>query len=81
MKDSLRQRLQRLQMRLRELDANLADPQVASDINRYRALSKEHSEASLLVDHFLRFEQRERDWATAQELLADERVRNAYLGD
>ncbi len=71
MKDSLRQRLRHLQMRLRELDASLADPLIVSDINRYRALSKEHAEAALLVGYFVRFEQREQDLATAQEILAE----------
>ena len=38
MKDSLRQQLERLTMRLAELDANLADGGVVADIKRYRAL-------------------------------------------
>ena len=71
MKDTLRQQLERLQMRLNELDANLADPQVASDMNRYRTLSREHAEVAEVVGLFQRFEQREHDLAAAQELLDD----------
>ena len=71
MKDSLRQQFERLALRLHELDASLADPSVASDMKRYRALSREHAEVASLVGRFRHFEQRERDLATARELLAD----------
>ena len=71
MKDSLRQQFERLALRLHELDATLADPGVAGDMRRYRALSREHAEVASLVERFRRFEQRERDLNTARELLAD----------
>ena len=71
MKDSLRQQFERLALRLNELDATLADPTVASDMKRYRELSREHAEVSGLVERFRRFEQREHDLADAQEMLAD----------
>ncbi len=71
MKDSLRQQFERLALRLNELDATLADPTVASDMKRYRELSREHAEVSGLVEHFRRFQQRERDLADAQALLDD----------
>jgi peptide chain release factor 1 len=71
MKDSLRQQFQRLAMRLAELDANLADPSIGSDIKRYREMTREHAEVSGVVERFRRFEQRERDLAGAREMLAD----------
>ena len=71
MKDSLRQQFERLAMRLAELDAILADPQVASDMNRYRSLTREHAEANGLVERFQRYEQRERDLDAAREMLDD----------
>jgi peptide chain release factor 1 len=71
MKDSFRQQLQRLALRLNELDALLADPGVAGDMKRFRELSREHAEAAGLVDRFRRYEQRERDLAAAHELRAD----------
>ena len=71
MKDSLRQQFERLALRLNELDATLADPTVASDMKRYRALSREHAEVSGLVERFRRFEQRERDLVDAQGMLSD----------
>jgi peptide chain release factor 1 len=71
MKDSLRQQFQRLAMRQSELDASLADPAVAADMKRFRELTREHAEVAALVERFHRFEQRERDLASAQELLGD----------
>lgn len=71
MKDSLRQQFQRLALRLNELDALLADPQVAGAMKRYRELTREHAEVGALVATFERFEQRERDLAAARELLDD----------
>ena len=70
MKDSLRQQLERLRMRLAELDAGLADPATGADMKRYRALAKEQAEAGALVALFERYQQRERDLAAARELLA-----------
>ncbi|MBW8828213.1 MAG: peptide chain release factor 1 [Burkholderiales bacterium] len=71
MKDSLRQQFQRLAMRLGELDETLADGNVASDMRRFRELTREHSEVSGVVEQFQRFEQRERDLAAAREMLDD----------
>jgi len=69
MKDSLRQQFVRLAMRLAELDATLADPGVASDMNRFRGLTREHAEVDSLVQRFRQYEQRERDLGAAREML------------
>jgi peptide chain release factor 1 len=71
MKDTLRQQLERLAMRLAELDASLADPATSADIKRYRALAKEQAEAATLVALLRRYEQRERDLAAAREMQGD----------
>ncbi|MCA6218853.1 peptide chain release factor 1 [Ideonella sp. B7] len=71
MNDSLRQQLQRLALRLAELDSLLADPQVTSDMTRYRQLAREQAEADEVVGLYRRFSQREADLAAARELLAD----------
>jgi peptide chain release factor 1 len=71
MKDSLRDRFHRLAMRLSELDASLADPASAADMQRFRSLSREQAEVASLVETFRRYEQRERDRAGAQEMRAD----------
>ena len=70
MKDSLRLQLQRLGMRLAELDAHLADPALSQDINRYRSVAREQAEASALVRRFEAYQRREADLAEARELLA-----------
>jgi peptide chain release factor 1 len=56
-------------MRLAELDANLADPGVASDMNRFRALTREQAEVDGLVQRFRQYEQRERDLTAAREMI------------
>ncbi|MEW6703823.1 MAG: peptide chain release factor 1 [Pseudomonadota bacterium] len=71
MKDTLRQQFERLGLRLAELDANLADPQVAADMKRYRALSREQAEASSLVQKFRQYQQRESDLAAARDMVDD----------
>jgi peptide chain release factor 1 len=71
MNPSLRHRFERLEMRLAELDANLADPQVLADPARWRRLSQEQSEAAEVVDLWRRYRQREDDVATARELQSD----------
>ena len=71
MKDALRHQLQRLGMRLAELDAHLADPQLTADIQRYRQVAREQAEAASVVERFRAYEQRESDLAAAREMLAD----------
>ncbi|NUZ05685.1 peptide chain release factor 1 [Piscinibacter koreensis] len=71
MKDSLREQFERLALRLAELDATLADGHVASDMKRYRELTREHAEVSSLVERFDRFSQRERDLAAARTMLEE----------
>ena len=71
MKPSLRQQFERLALRLGELDALLADGNVAADMNRYRELGREHAEAASLVGLFRRYEERERDLAGARDLLGE----------
>jgi peptide chain release factor 1 len=71
MNPSLREQFERLALRLAELDATLTDPQVASDIKRYRSLSREQAEVRGIVENFRRYQQREADLAAAQAMLAD----------
>ena len=71
MNESLRQQFERLSLRLNELDASLADPQVVADIKRYRALSREQAEAAEVVGRWRRYLQREADLKAAREMQAD----------
>nr|WHW29527.1 putative peptide chain release factor 1 [uncultured bacterium] len=69
MKPSLRQQFERLALRLKELDATLSDASVASDMNRFRALSREHSEVSSVLALYNAYLRRENDLAGAAEML------------
>jgi peptide chain release factor 1 len=71
MKDRLRQQLERLAMRLAELDASLADGAVAADMKRWRALSREQAEVAAVVALYRRHVQREADLEGARTLLAE----------
>jgi len=71
MDDNLRQRFERLAMRLAELDASLADPAVAADGGRWRTLSREQAEVAGIVAGFRACERREADLAAARDLLAE----------
>ncbi len=71
MKDTLRIRFQRLAMRLDELDARLADPDVTADMDRYRQLAREQAEAAQVVGLWRRYTQRESDVEAARALLDD----------
>jgi peptide chain release factor 1 len=71
MKDTLRQQLQRLELRLAELDATLTDGSVMADMARYRSLAREQANARAVVELFRSHCRREADLAAAQEMLAD----------
>ena len=71
MNSSLREQFERLALRLNELDASLADPQLLSDIARWRSLSREQAEAAQVVQQFRHYQQRERDLQAGRELLDD----------
>jgi len=71
MKDTLRQQLERLGLRLAELDASLTDNAVSADIKRFRALSKEQADVAEVVGLYRRYLQREEDLDVAQGLLEE----------
>jgi peptide chain release factor 1 len=71
MKTFLRQQLERYPVRLQELDFFLQQPEVVQDMERYRALTREHAEVSEVAGLFQRFLQRESDLAQAREMLDD----------
>ena len=71
MKSSMRSRLEHLCHRLIEVDAMLAEPDTASDMDRFRKLSRERAELEPVVEAFNAFVRSEEDLATAQEMLSD----------
>jgi peptide chain release factor 1 len=71
LKPFLRQQLDRYPVRLQELDFFLQQPDIANDMERYRALTREHAEVSEIARHYTRYLQREKDLASARDMEAD----------
>jgi peptide chain release factor 1 len=71
MKPFLRQTLDRQLLRLHELDALLSASDVVSDLDRFRAMTREHAEASVVALQYTSLTSRESDLASAEALLAD----------
>lgn len=71
MKDSMRSRLEQLAQRLKEVDAILAEPETAQDMDKFRKLSQERAEIDAVVTLFNDYVQAEEDLETAQEMLSD----------
>jgi peptide chain release factor 1 len=71
MKPFLRQTLDRQIFRLHELDALLSASDVVSNMERFRSLTREHAELSIVVGQYQRMTAREADLASAQAMLAE----------
>ena len=71
MKPFVKTTLERQTLRLQELDAQLSDEHVTSDLDRYRRLSKEHAELSEVIGLYQQYLQRERDLREAQSWAND----------
>lgn len=67
----MRSRLEQLSHRLIEVDALLAEPETAANMERFRKLSRERAELEPLAATFGQFVRTEDDLATAQEMLSD----------
>jgi peptide chain release factor 1 len=70
-KPFLRQQLERFPVRLQELDFHLSQPEVVADMERYRALTREHAEVSEVAGRYVAFKQLESNLAQAREMLED----------
>lgn len=71
----MRVRLEQLAHRLIEIDALLAEPEIASDMDRFRKLSRERSEIEPVVNAFNAYRAAESDIRAAQEMLSDPDMR------
>ena len=71
MKPFLRQTLERQLQRLHELDALLSASDVVSNLDRFRSLTKEHAEASVIAEQYTRLTRREADLVSAHDLLSE----------
>jgi len=75
MKASLADKLARADERLVELDALLAQPEIAGDMDSYRKLSRERADLDPVVALYRQYRQVEADCNTARGLLADPDMR------
>jgi peptide chain release factor 1 len=75
MKPSVATKLASLVARAKELDALLADPDVTSNLENYRRLSKEHAEISPVVARYGEYAATEGDIAAAEEMAGDPGMR------
>ena len=75
MKSSLSTRLTRLSERLEELNGLLAAENVTRDLDRFRALSREHAEIAPLVALHADWQRAEADLAAAREMASDPETR------
>src|SRR5690606_35915421 len=75
MKSSMRNRLEQLAHRLIEVDALMAEPEIANDMDRYRKISRERAELEPVVAVFNAFVATEGDIAAAQEMMAEPEMR------
>ena len=71
MKQTLRDRLERLAMRLEELDSLLSSPETGANPDALRRLSQERAEVEPVATLFARFCAAEADIAEARAMLAD----------
>jgi peptide chain release factor 1 len=71
MKPFLRHTLDRQLLRLHELDALLSASDVVSDLARFRALTREHAETSVLAAQYSQLTSREADLASAESMLLE----------
>ena len=67
----MRSRLEQLSHRLVEIDALLAEPATAAEMDRFRKLSRERTELQPVVAAFAAFTHCEQDLAAAQDMLGD----------
>jgi len=71
MKPAMLERLEQLAQRLVEIDAMLAEPQIASDMDRLRQLSRERAELEPVVNAFNTYQSTLGNIAAAQSMLSD----------
>jgi peptide chain release factor 1 len=71
MKPFLRTKLETLQERLLDLESLLSQSDIMADMKAFRTLSQEHAQVTPTAGRYARYQQIERDIASAKEMLAD----------
>jgi peptide chain release factor 1 len=81
MKDSIRQKLEKLDERFEEIGRLLSDAGVISRQNQFRDLSMEYAKLREVVDRYRHFVSLEGDAAIAQEMAADKDPATRSMGE
>jgi len=68
MKSSIQSRLENLDLRLEEISALLADPQVIANQERFRSLSREYSEIEPVVNSYREYRSTEQQYTAAETM-------------
>ncbi len=76
MKPSMLAKLDQLADRLAELNDLLAQPDITTDLDQYRKLTREHAELGPLVALYAAFTDAARDTDTAQQMLSDPEMKD-----
>ncbi len=71
MKQSMQNKLNTLQIRLAELNTELSSESATNDMERYKKISKEHSDITPVVDIYKEFIRLNKDIEDAKEMLND----------
>ncbi len=76
MKSSMQNKLNALQMRLEELNSELSSEEATKDMDRYKKISKEHSDILPVVDIYEEFTRLTKDINDAKEMLSDPEMKS-----
>lgn len=71
MKESIQHKLQNLVERHEELGALMNDASIIAQQNKFRELSKEYAQLEPVVQHFKKYQELEKNYVNAQEMLRD----------
>jgi peptide chain release factor 1 len=80
MKDSIRTKLEVTRDRFEEISGLLADPDVISDQNQFRDLSREYSRLDPIIKLFVQYESTDADIVAAQEMADDDDAEIRQMG-
>jgi peptide chain release factor 1 len=75
MNESIAAKLASLDLRLKEIDGKLSDPDVVNDLDNYRRLSQERAELEPVVAAFNDYRKAQGDVAAAEEMARDPEMR------
>ena len=81
MKDSIRNKLETTRERFEEIEGLMADPDVISDQNQFRDLSKEYARLDPIVGLFLQYESLCDDIVAAREMTGDRDEEIRQMGE